>query len=67
MPWSINQAVDAIKWIIESHGGNDDCQALRQICSYIAESEKEALERRIADAITCPHCQKQFLISEVKK
>ena len=40
MPWSINEAVDVIKWIIEEHGGNDDVQAYRQICSYIKESEK---------------------------
>lgn len=35
MPWSINEALDVVKWIIETHGGNDDRQAWRQICAYI--------------------------------
>lgn len=40
MPWSIKKALDVVKWIIETHGGNDDHQAWRQICAYIAEAEK---------------------------
>lgn len=40
MPWSINEAVDVVKWIITAHGGNDDAQAFRQICTYILEAEK---------------------------
>lgn len=42
MPWSINEAVDVLKWLIETHGGNDDLQAWRQICAYIAEAEKSS-------------------------
>jgi len=40
VPWSINEALDVVKWIVETHGGNDDHQAWRQICAYIAEAEK---------------------------
>jgi len=52
MPWSIREAVDVIKWIIEEHGGNDDAQAYRQICSYINESEKPTTNKQ---SESCAH------------
>lgn len=56
MPWTINDAIDVVKWIIESHGGNDDAQAWRQICTYIAEAEKSTHNkaRQCASQI-CPN------------
>ena len=55
MPWSINQALDVVKWIIETHGGNDDLQAWRQICAYIAEAEKPSHNSQITQC--CAKCK----------
>jgi DnaJ-class molecular chaperone len=54
MAWSITKALDVIKWIIETYGGNDDAQAYRQICSYINEAEKTTTNK--TNSGICPLC-----------
>jgi hypothetical protein len=56
LPWSINEAIDVLKWLIESHGGNDDQQAWRQICAYIAEAEKPSHN------MPSTQCQHRFVV-----